>query len=98
MADVLSPAERRILEAACDTGVDVDERRTFSDAVRRRLGQLPGPDFRRGVASLADRGLLRARVATKPDGDIGRVVIEAVTPLGRSLVRPRSSEERPGPR
>jgi hypothetical protein len=36
---------------------------------------------------LAKRGLLRARVRTKTGGEIGRVVIEEVTPLGRGVIR-----------
>jgi hypothetical protein len=90
MADVLTVVERRILEAACDPGVGEN----LTDSVRRMVGQVPGPDFRRGVARLAERGLLRASVATKPDGDLGRVVIDSVTPLGRSLVRPTAPRDR----
>lgn len=60
----------------------------LTDAVRRKtLPQVTGPEFRRAVASLAERGLIRARVATKAGDEIGRVVIEHVTPLGLGVMR-----------
>ena len=54
--------------------------------VRRTLGQLAGPEFRQGVASLAGRNLLAAQVAVKADGEVGRVVIERTTFLGRRAI------------
>jgi len=85
MGASLSTAERRILEAAHDAEADgVDGHLT--DVVRHTLGQIPGPEFRHGVASLADRQLLRARVAVKAGGEVGRVVIEATTFLGRRAI------------
>ena len=87
MAASLSTAERRILEAAHDALAEGLPPGELTDAVRRTLGQLPGPEFRLGVAQLNERGLLRARVTTKVNGEVGRVVIEHVTPLGRSAIR-----------
>jgi len=87
MAASLSTAERLILEAAHDALAEGLTRAALTDAVRRTLGQLPGPEFRLGVARLNERGLLRARVTTKVNGEVGRVVIEQVTPLGRSAIR-----------
>jgi hypothetical protein len=87
MAASLSSAERRILEAIDEVRGSTASGSDLTVAVRRMLGQVPGPEFRRSVARLADRGLLRARVTTKVDGDVGRVVIEHITPLGRSAVR-----------
>ena len=92
MGSLLSPEERRILEAAHDAEVEgrpeADDAETaqLTDVVRRTLGQLPGRDFRQGVASLAGRQLLRAQVAVKADGEVGRVVIERTTFLGRRAI------------
>ena len=86
---LLTAQERRILEAADDafmSGVRPDE---LTDAVRRSLHQVPGVDFRAGVARLSERGLLCAQVRHKPGGEVGRVVIERVTPLGRTLIKRR---------
>ena len=88
MAASLSSAERRILEATEEARVTIADAVELTVTVRRMLGQIPGPVFRRGVARLAERGLLRARVKTKVDGEVGRVVIEQITPLGRSAIRP----------
>lgn len=102
MAAALTPAERRILEAACESsassgGVAPKDAGAFTDDVRRRtLTQLPGPEFRRGVSSLSERGLLRAQVRHKVDGDVGRVLIEAVTPLGRTAISGRAFTSGPG--
>ena len=87
MAALLSASERRVLEAAHDAqrgGVSPDR---LTDIVRRTLGQIPGVEFRRVVARLDQRGLLRAQVAHKPGGEVGRVVIEQVTSLGRTLIK-----------
>ena len=87
MGAPLSATERRILEALVEAERNHPRSATITDVVRRRLGQLPGLEFRRGVARLHERRLLKAKVATKPDGEVGRVVIEQVTPLGRYLAR-----------
>jgi len=87
VAASLSTAERRILEAAHDALAEGLPAAELTDAVRRMLGQLPGPEFRLGVAQLKERGLLRARVTTKVNGEVGRVLIEQITPLGRSAIR-----------
>ena len=87
MAASLSSAERRILEATEEARATTPSGAQLTVTVRRMLGHLPGPEFRRSVARLAERGLLRAHVSTKVDGDVGRVVIEEITPLGRSVVR-----------
>ena len=87
MAASLSTAERRILQAAHDALAEGMTPAALTDTVRRTLGQLPGPEFRLGVARLNERGLLRARVSTKVNGEVGRVVIEQITPLGRSAIR-----------
>jgi hypothetical protein len=85
MGASLSTAERRILEAVDDAeAADADGQLT--DVVRRALGQLPGQEFRRGVATLTERRLLDARVAVKTGGEVGRVVIERVTFLGRRAI------------
>ncbi|MGH9278329.1 MAG: hypothetical protein ACRD12_09510 [Acidimicrobiales bacterium] len=87
MAASLSTAERQVL-GAFNAGPVTTDPVALTDVVRRRtLPQVTGPEFRRAVASLAERGLLRARVATKAGGEIGRVVIEDVTALGRAVVR-----------
>lgn len=87
VAASLSTAERRVLVAVTAECVSADPVE-LTDAVRRRtLHQVTGPEFRRAVASLAERRLLRARVATKAGGEIGRVVIEDLTPLGRGVTR-----------
>lgn len=71
----------------------------LTDAVRRKtLAQVTGPEFRRAVASLAERRLLRATVARKADDDVGRVVIEDVTPLGRAVVRTMGDQATHGER
>ena len=86
MAANLSDAERHVLGAL--TTEPTADPVALTDAVRRRtLSNVPGSEFRRAVASLAERGLLRASVVTKAGGEIGRVVIEDVTPLGRVVVR-----------
>jgi len=85
MGASLSTAERRILEAVDDAETD-DTNGHLTDVVRRELGQLPGQEFRRGVASLTDRRLLQARVALKAGGEVGQVVIERVTFLGRRAI------------
>ena len=88
MAANLSEAERRVLGAVTAEPAAAADPVGLTDAVRRRtLSRVGGSEFRRAVASLADRGLLRARVATKPGCEIGRVVIEDVTPLGRVAAR-----------
>ena len=94
MAASLSSAERRILEAVEAARLTTPGGGELTVAVRRMLGQVPGPEFRRSVARLAERGLLRAHVSTKVDGDVGRVVIEEITPLGRSAVRPAETRLR----
>lgn len=94
MGASLSLAERRILEAADEAVSAGTTPSELTDVVRRSLGQIPGPEFRRGVAALAQRGLLRARFWTKVNGDVGRVVIEQITPLGRSAVRARRRPDR----
>jgi hypothetical protein len=87
VAPVLSTAERQVLGAVTDEDVPADPI-GLTDAVRRKtLPHVTGPEFRRAVANLAKRGLLRARVRTKTGGEIGRVVIEEVTPLGRGVIR-----------
>lgn len=91
MGATLSTAERRILEAAQEALAAGIRSPELTDIVRRSLGQVPGPEFRRGVAALAERGLLRARCSHKLNGDVGRVVIEQLTPLGRSAIRPPRS-------
>ena len=85
MGASLSAAERRVLEAAhdADGGCEPDR---VTDVVRRAVGQLTGQEFRRAVAELSERQLLRASVATKPDGEVGRVVIERITRLGRRAI------------
>jgi hypothetical protein len=75
-----------ILEAICDSEGEDPRAERLTDLVRRRAGQLTGLEYRRGVAELADRGLLQATVLTKSNGDIGRVVIGRVTLLGRRVV------------
>jgi hypothetical protein len=85
MGASLSTAERRILEAAHEAQDD-EANGQLTDVVRRAVGQLPGQTFRRGVADLAERRLLQARVAVKADGEVGRVVIERVTFLGRRAI------------
>jgi hypothetical protein len=84
MAALLSAAERGILEAASEVQAGATD---ITAVVRRTVGRLPGPEFRRGVARLAERGLLRAHVTMKVNGDVGRVVIEGITPLGRCVIR-----------
>jgi hypothetical protein len=87
MAPVLSSAEREVLGAVTNEEVPTDPI-GLTDAVRRKtLPRVTGPEFRCAVASLARRGLLKARVRTKPGGEIGRVVIEELTPLGRGVVK-----------
>ena len=94
MAASLSTAEKRVLGAVRPEPVAMDPVE-LTDSVRRKtLAQLTGQDFRRAVASLTERGLLKARVATKADGEIGRVVIEDVTPLGRVVQRAISGRAR----
>lgn len=92
MAALLTPAERWILEAACASSASGGgDPAALTDVIRRRtLAHVPGPEFRRGVSSLTERGLLRAQVRRKVDGDVGRVLIESVTPLGRSIVNGRA--------
>lgn len=85
MAASLSTAERQILEAAHDAEA-ADTSGHLTDVVRHTLGQLPGPEFRQGVASLTERQLLRARVALKKGGEVGQVVIERTTFLGRRAI------------
>jgi len=85
MSFSLSTSERRILEAVEDADVG-DGDGQLTDVVRRRLGHLPGHEFRRGVAALTERRLLQARWAVKPGGEVGRVVIERVTFLGRRAI------------
>ncbi len=85
MGASLSTAERRILEAVDDAEAG-DTNGHLTDVVRRELGQLPGQEFRRGVASLAERRLLEAHVARKAGGVVGQVVIERVTFLGRRAI------------
>jgi len=85
MGSLLSSDERRILEAAHDAETGEVEGH-LTDVVRRTLGQLAGPEFRQGVASLAGRNLLAAQVAVKADGEVGRVVIERTTFLGRRAI------------
>ncbi len=84
---LLSASERQVLEAAHDAQRGGLDPVPLTDAVRRTLGQVPGVEFRRMVARLAQRGLLRAHVAEKPGGELGRVVIEQVTALGRAVIR-----------
>jgi hypothetical protein len=86
MAASLSRAEHTILVAICDSEGEDPRADRFTDLVRRRAGQLTGPEYRRGVAGLADRGLLQATVVTKSNGDIGRVVIRRITLLGRRVI------------
>ncbi len=87
MGATLSPSERRILEAVNDAeGAEADSGGQLTDIVRRTLGQLPGDEFRQGVAALTERRLLQARVAVKAGGEVGRVVIERVTFLGRRAI------------
>jgi len=81
----LSTSERRILEAVEDVDIGDDDGQ-LTDVVRRRLGQLPGHEFRRGVAVLTERRLLDAHWAVKPGGEVGRVVIRRVTFLGRRAI------------
>ncbi len=85
MGASLSTAERRILEAVDDAEAG-DTNGRLTDVVRRELGQVPGQEFRRGVASLTERRLLQARVALKAGGEVGQVVIERVTFLGRRAI------------
>ncbi len=85
MGAELSTSERRILEAVDDADV-ADGGGLLTDVVRRAVGQLPGHEFRRGVASLTERRLLQARVAVKAGGEVGQVVIERVTFLGRRAI------------
>ena len=85
MSAALSTSERRILEAAHDAEAEGTSG-NLTDLVRRTLGQLPGPEFRQGVASLAARQLLHARVAVKAGGEVGQVVIERTTFLGRRAI------------
>lgn len=84
---LLSASERRILEAAHDAQRGGVHPARLTDVVRRTLGQVPGVEFRVVVARLTERGLLCAQVAHKPGGEVGRVVIERVTPLGRTLIK-----------
>lgn len=87
MAAELSLAERRVLGAVA-AEPETDDAIQLTDTVRRKtLAHVNGWEFRQAVASLVERGLLRARVATKAKGEIGRVVIEDVTPLGRGVIR-----------
>jgi len=88
MGATLSPSERRILEAVTDAEVAeaAESGGQLTDVVRRTLGQLPGDEFRQGVATLTERRLLQARVAVKAGGEVGRVVIERVTFLGRRAI------------
>lgn len=89
MGASLSTAERRILEAVDNAaGADSpsDGNGQLTDVVRRELGQLPGQEFRRGVATLTQRRLLDARVTVKAGGEVGQVVIERVTFLGRRAI------------
>jgi|GEM_PF-3740091 len=88
MGATLSPSERRILEAVNDAEVAevAESAGQLTDVVRRTLGQLPGDEFRQGVATLTERRLLQARVAVKAGGEVGRVVIERVTFLGRRAI------------
>jgi len=88
MGATLSPSERRILEAVNDAEVAevAGSGGQLTDVVRRTLGQLPGDEFRQGVATLTERRLLQARVAVKAGGEVGRVVIERVTFLGRRAI------------
>jgi len=85
MGASLSTAERRILEAV-DDAETADTNGHLTDVVRRELGQLPGQEFRRGVASLTERRLLEAHVVLKAGGVVGQVVIERVTFLGRRAI------------
>ncbi len=85
MGATLSTSERRILEAVNDAEADHGNGQ-LTDVVRRALGQWPGHEFRRGVAALTERHLLRARVAVKANGEVGQVVIERVTFLGRRAI------------
>ena len=87
MAGLLSPSERRVLEAAHDAQREGVDSSRLTEVVRRTLGQIPGVEFRQVVARLTERGLLRARVAHKPGGEVGRVVIEQVTSLGRVAIK-----------
>lgn len=87
MGASLSATERRILAAVSDAEGDSDDGNAqLTDVVRRALGQLPGYEFRQGVASLAARRLLRAQVRVKAGGEVGRVVIEQSTFLGRRAI------------
>ncbi|HEX3395010.1 MAG TPA: hypothetical protein VHS52_10815 [Acidimicrobiales bacterium] len=88
MGATLSTSERQILEAVDDAeaGEVADSAGQLTDVVRRALGQLPGDEFRRGVAALSGRRLLQAHVAMKAGGEVGRVVIERVTFLGRRAI------------
>lgn len=88
---LLTSSERRILEAAHAAQKEGVSPGRLTDVVRRTLGHLPGVEFRAGVARLNERGLLRAQVAHKPGGEVGRVVIEQVTPLGRTVIKRRDS-------
>ena len=85
MGASLSTAERRVLEAAHDAGGG-HVPGPLTDVVRRMVGQLTGQEFRRAVADLSERQLLRASVATKVNGEVGQVVIVRITRLGRRAI------------
>lgn len=85
MGRLLSPAEQRVLEAAHDAEAG-DDREHLTDVVRRTVGQLTGQEFRRAVASLTERQLLRAHVVIKVNGEVGQVVIERTTHLGQKAI------------
>ena len=96
MSPSLSVTERRILEAADDAESEGVLPERFTDDVRHRLARMTGRQFRGGVARLALRHLLFARVTVKEGGEVGRVVIEGVTPLGRYAIgRTRSRRSEP---
>lgn len=84
MGAALSTPERRVLEAADEA--DAEHGDALTDVVRRMVGQLTGQEFRRAVADLSERGLLQASVATKVNGEVGRVLIERITRLGRRAI------------
>ena len=86
MGASLSGPERLILEAVTKAEADDPKSDRLTDVVRRAAGQLTGGQFRQGVADLAERGLLRARVHNKANGEVGRVVIERATLLGRRVI------------
>jgi hypothetical protein len=92
----LSTAERRILEAADDARADGVLAERLTDVVRRALAHMPGGEFRDGVARLAERRLLQARVRMKTRDEVGQVVIEQITPLGRGAIGRGGSPRRNG--